>query len=179
MVIKNLTTHCVCCHTTLWNTNVRKQAINDKLLGSAATLLRYGGIVKNQIKNCLLLSLSVIFLNRWIFGKVTSKKVVVSCTLHAWPPQRWKTKKVHETITLLLVTLPNIHKFQKIFTDRLSYKPFLIWLLTTPPHLKHVATLPCNLSLMACILTIKFHKVVWQHIQGVMGFLITTLLQMY
>jgi len=27
---------------------------------------------------------------------------------------------------------------------------FLIWLLTTPPHLKYVATLPCNLSLMAC-----------------------------
>ena len=26
----------------------------------------------------------------------------------------------------------------------------LIWLLTTPPHLKYVATLRCNLSLMAC-----------------------------
>ena len=26
----------------------------------------------------------------------------------------------------------------------------LIWLLTTPQHLKYVATLPCNLSLMAC-----------------------------
>ena len=26
----------------------------------------------------------------------------------------------------------------------------LIWLLTLPAHLKHVATLPCNLSLMAC-----------------------------
>jgi len=32
----------------------------------------------------------------------------------------------------------------------LSNKPFLIWLLTTPPRLKYVATLPCNLSLMAC-----------------------------
>jgi len=32
----------------------------------------------------------------------------------------------------------------------LSNKPFLIWLLTTPPHLKYAATLPCNLSLMAC-----------------------------
>ena len=29
-------------------------------------------------------------------------------------------------------------------------KTFLIWLLATPPHLKHVATLPCNLSLIAC-----------------------------
>jgi len=36
------------------------------------------------------------------------------------------------------------------FTHRLSSKPFSIWLLTTPPHLKYVATLPCNLSLMAC-----------------------------
>jgi len=38
----------------------------------------------------------------------------------------------------------------KSFTDRLSNKPFLILLLTTPPHLKYVATLPCNLTLMAC-----------------------------
>jgi len=35
-------------------------------------------------------------------------------------------------------------------TRRLRNIPFLIWLLTTPPHLKYVATLPCNLSLMAC-----------------------------
>ena len=35
-------------------------------------------------------------------------------------------------------------------SHRLSNKPFLICLLTTPPHLKYVATLPCNLSLMAC-----------------------------
>jgi len=25
-----------------------------------------------------------------------------------------------------------------------------MWLLKTPPHLKYVVTLPCNLSLMAC-----------------------------
>ena len=37
----------------------------------------------------------------------------------------------------------------------LSNKPFLIWLLTTPPHLKYVATLPCNLSLMACFADIN------------------------
>jgi len=29
-------------------------------------------------------------------------------------------------------------------------KPFIIWLLDTSPHLKYVATLPWNLSLMAC-----------------------------
>jgi len=37
---------------------------------------------------------------------------------------------------------------KNVFTDRLSSKPFLIWLLTAPPHLKYVATLPCNLSLI-------------------------------
>ena len=40
-------------------------------------------------------------------------------------------------------------------------------------HLKYVATLPCNLLLIACFL-IMFHKVVWQ---GVVGLLITTVLQ--
>ena len=37
------------------------------------------------------------------------------------------------------------HVLTIFFTDR-SNKRFLIWLLTTPPHLKYVATLPCNLS---------------------------------
>ena len=41
---KNPTTHCICCHTTLWNINVRKQAINDKVQGSVATYLRRGGL---------------------------------------------------------------------------------------------------------------------------------------
>jgi len=41
------------------------------------------------------------------------------------------------------------------------------WLLTTPPHLKYVATLPCNVSLIACFLTLVVHKVVWQNMQGV------------
>ena len=57
--------------------------------------------------------------------------------------------KVHETITLF-ANLPNIHRLKK-FTDRLSNKPFLMWLLTIPPHLKYVAiVLPSNLSLIAC-----------------------------
>ena len=59
---------------------------------------------------------------------------------------------------------------RKKINDTLDNKPFLIWLLTTPPHLKCVATLPCNLSLIACFLTMMFHKVVWQHMQGVVGF---------
>jgi len=38
-----------------------KQAINDKLQDSVATYLRCGGVVNNQIKKGLLLSLSVNF----------------------------------------------------------------------------------------------------------------------
>jgi len=62
---------------------------------------------------------------------------------------------MHETTTLLLITLPTIHRFQTFFTRRLSNKPFLIWLLTIPPHLKYAATLFCNLSLMACFADIN------------------------
>ena len=57
MDIKHPTAHCIwCCHTTLWNINARKQAISDKLQGNVATYLRCGGIVNNQIKNGLLMS---------------------------------------------------------------------------------------------------------------------------
>ena len=56
-------------------------------------------------------SVSEFFLNwRRIFGKVTSKSVVVSCFLRAWPTHYLKTKKVHEAITFLFVTLPNIYR---------------------------------------------------------------------
>jgi len=50
-------------------------------------------------------------------------QVIVSCTFFRLLAVCWPSAQVH----------------------RLSNKPFLIWLLTTPPHLK-----PCNLSLMAC-----------------------------
>ena len=56
---------------------------------------------------------------------------------------------MHETTTLLLVTLPNIHPLKFFFTRTLSNESFLIPLLTTAPHLKHGAALPCNLSLLA------------------------------
>ena len=32
---------------------------------------------------------------------------------------------------------------------------YIIWLLTTPSHLKYVATVPCNLSIMACLADIN------------------------
>jgi len=54
----------------------------------------------------------------------------------------------------LLVSLPNIYRFKKIVV-KLSNESILIWLLTTPPQIKYVATLPCNLSLMACFADIN------------------------
>jgi len=57
-----------------------KQAINDKLQGSVATCLRYSGVVNNQIKKGLLLSLRVIFfksVNIW-----QSYKQERSCLMH-------------------------------------------------------------------------------------------------
>jgi len=58
-----------------------KQAINDQLQGSVTVYLTCGGVINNQIKKGLLLSLTVKKnYNRWIFGKVTSKNVIVSCT---------------------------------------------------------------------------------------------------
>jgi len=45
--------------------------------------------------------------------------------------------------------------------------------------LKYVDILPCNLSLIPCLRTLMFHEVVWQQMLGVVGFLITILLQIY
>jgi len=45
------------------------------------------------------------------------------------------------------------------FIVRLSNTHFLILLLTTQPHLKYLATQPCNLSLITCFLTLVFHEV--------------------
>ena len=59
MDIKNPTTPRTCCYSTLWNINVRKKAIHKKLQGSVATYLRCVGVVNNQIKKGLLLSVCV------------------------------------------------------------------------------------------------------------------------
>ena len=65
---------------------------------------------------------------------------------------------------------------KQLFTDRLSNKHFLIWLLTTQPHLIYAATLPCNLSLIACksvnmTLALKMNKLtyagVWRDVTTV------------
>ena len=60
MDIKNPTAPCICCYTIPCETLISaKQAINDTLQGSVATCLRCGGVVNNQIKKGLLLSVRV------------------------------------------------------------------------------------------------------------------------
>jgi len=104
----------------------------------------------------------------------------VDCVVHflrllaAWWPG---TQSAHNNHFFVCKFLPNIHRLKKISTVILGYKPFLILLLTIPPNLKYMATVPCNLLLIICFPTFKFHKAVWQRIQGVVGFLITVLLQ--
>ena len=42
-----------------------------------------------------------------------------------------------------------------------------------------LATLPCNLLLIVHFLAVMFQRAVWRHMQGAVGFLITTLVHIY
>ena len=83
---------------------------------------------------------------------------------------------MHETTTFLLVTLPNIHRFKKQFSLTDLAITFIDVVLTTQPHLKYVASQ--YLSLMAYFLTLMSYRVVWQHMQGEVGFEFTANLPM-
>ena len=93
-----------------------KQAINDKLQGSIGTYLRCSWVVNNQTKKGLLLSVRVNFLTVNIWQSYSQER---GCLMHFahLANTLLKTKKVHETIMFLLVTLPNIHRFKKILSD--------------------------------------------------------------
>ena len=156
MVINNPTAPCICCHTTFWNINVRKQAIDDKLQCTVLHIYGVVGLLITKLRQVYCWVCQWIFFNRWIFGKVTNKNVVISCIFVffvfyiavCWPGiQSGRDNHV------LARSFAEYSPIKNVFTDRLSNKPFLIWLLTTPPHPKHVATLPCNLSFIACFLT--------------------------
>ena len=67
-----------------------KQAIHDKLQGVVV------GLWITELRKVYCWICEWIFLKRWIFGKVTSKSVVVSCTSRAWPTHCEKTKKVYD-----------------------------------------------------------------------------------
>ena len=132
-----------------------KQALNDKLQGSVATYLRCGGVINNQINKGLLLNL-------WV------KK---NKSVNIWQSYKQERDRLVHFLRLQTVCWPgaqsawdnhglacNFAKYSPIlifFTYTLSSKSFLIRLLTTPPHLKYVSTLPCNLSLMACFADIN------------------------
>jgi len=57
-----------------------KQAINDKLQGNVATYLRCGGVLNNQIRNGLLLNLSVIFFKSVNICQSYKQECDVTCT---------------------------------------------------------------------------------------------------
>ena len=123
----------ICCHTTLWNINTRKQGINDKLQDTVVTYLTCDGNVNNQIQKGLCLSVPVkLFLNRWIFSKVTSKNMVVA-SLCVPGHNIDKRRRKCTSQSTLPVTVPNIQIFQKF-------------------HLKYVTRYwPCNLSLLTTL----------------------------
>ena len=140
-------------------TETAKQAINDNLQGSVAACLRCGGVDNNHIKKGLLLTLEwkkLRSVNIW-----QSYKQESDCLVHlrAWTTHCYKTEKVHRTITFLLVTLPNIHRFKKKLLADSAINLFNL-VINNPPHLKYAATLPCNLSVTASLLALMFHKVV-------------------
>ena len=85
----------------------------------------------------------------------------------------WPYASLHLAPESRPTTTPAPH--YSVFTDRM---PFL------PPNQQRQSTegnkgitLPCNVSLIASFLTLMFYKLTWQ--QGVAGFLITVLLQIY
>jgi len=93
-----------------------KQAINDKLQGSVGTYLRCGGVVNNQIRKGLLLSLWVKkvlkSVNIW-----QSYKQERGCFVHFARLAKTLLKDEESArdnhITFLLLTLPNIYRFKK------------------------------------------------------------------
>jgi len=70
---------------------------------------------------------------------------------------------------LMAIILSNLNRFSKLFHWKILGKFIVKSLLTTPPHFKYVATLPCSLSLIDSFQTLMFHKVVWQYMQGLVA----------
>jgi len=91
-----------------------KQAIDDKLQGSVATYLRYGGVVDKQIKKGLLLSLPADFftsVNIWQSYKEEHGYLVHFVCLQATIYTAKRRRKCTARSTFLSATMPNIHRF--------------------------------------------------------------------
>jgi len=116
-----------------------KQAINEKLQGSVATYLRCGGVVNNQIKKGLLLSVRVKknlkSVNIWQSYKQESGCLTNFARLANTLLKEEESARDNHGLACNFAKCSPILIF---FTRTLSRKPFLIWLLTTPPHLGDV-----------------------------------------
>ena len=131
-----------------------------------------------KLRKGLLLSLSEFFfksVNIWQNYKQERDYLVhVLRLLELW----WPGAQSARDNNVLSCKFANYLPIKFFFTD-LSNKLFLARLLTPPPRFEYVATLPYNLSLIARFMALMFHKVVWQRMQGMVGLLITSLLQIY
>ena len=144
MVIAGPTAPCICCHTS-WSNIARKQASSDILQGSVTTYLRWTKDVTKLRKVCCWVC--QYFLISEHLAKLQARRCVHFLRLLAvWWPCVQRVRDNH----LLAYNCANYSPILIFFTDRLGNKHFVIWISTSPPHLKYVATLPCNLSLLAC-----------------------------
>jgi len=99
----------------------------------------------------------------WVLGlkpqtrHVVTAAILIACTGH-WP--------THKSARNNHVLACNYAKY--LFTHRLSYKPFLIWLLTTP-------TTPeiCSYTTLYFVVNGLFFDINVGSLQGAVGFLIT------
>jgi len=87
--------------------------IIDKLQGTVVTYLRCGGVVNNQIKSSFLFNLpekkTLKSVNIWLnYGQKRGLCHALSSTFSSVVARR---KKCTRQPPLLLVTLPNIHRF--------------------------------------------------------------------
>ena len=100
-----------------------KEAINDKLQGSVATYLRYGEVVNKYIEKSRRVEKNLKSVNIWQHYKQER-----GCLMHF--ARLANTLLMHETITFLLVNLPDIHRFNKMSLSDSAINLFS-WLLTT------------------------------------------------
>jgi len=85
--------------------------INDKLQGSVATYLTYGGVVNNQIKKGLLLSLPVNFLIGEYLAKLQARRWLYRALCAPVHHNAKGRRKCATQFVFLRVTTPNIHRF--------------------------------------------------------------------
>jgi len=135
---------------------IAKQAINDNLQGSVATYLRCGEVLITKLRKVY----CWVWVNFFYIGEYFAKLQARTWLSRALCMPGQNTAERRRKCTRQSRFACNFVKYSPIkkFTHRLSSKPCLIWLLTTPPHLKYGTTLSCNLSLMACFADINVSR---------------------